>query len=201
MNNKEYQYYNKHRKIYFAYGSNLNRKQMKLRCPTAKFINTCYLKNYKLVFRGVADVEECKGEKVWGALWKVGYRDIVNLDAYEGFPNMYGKAYMNTKYGKGFFYIMNNQQDVKPPSEFYYETIKSGYRQCKLPSLKPLTASLRGSKKGRNTDVVDCGAKWGINTRNKIISVPSQETIDFDLNEYKQTDGLWYDLYPYGRKH
>ena len=200
LDTKYFTYLKNHSKIYFAYGSNLNRRQMKVRCPTAKFINTCYLKNYKLVFRGVADVEKCKGEKAWGALWKVGYRDIVNLDAYEGFPHMYGKEYMDTKYGKGFFYIMNNQYDIKPPSEYYYETIKDGYRQCKLPSLKPLTASLRGSKKSRNTDVVDCGAKWGINTRNQIVSVPSKDIIDMDFNQDKQPT-LWNDLFPYGRKH
>ena len=94
---------------------------------------------------------------------------------------------------------MNNQYDIKPPSEYYYETIKDGYRQCKLPSLKPLTASLRGSKKSRNTDVVDCGAKWGIKTRNQVVSVPSQDIIDMDFNQEQPT--LWNDLHPYGRKH
>ena len=123
----------------------------------------------------------------------------MNLDAYEGFPHMYGKEYMDTKYGKGFFYIMNNQYDIKPPSEYYYETIKSGYRQCRLPSLKPLTASLRGSKKSRNTDVVDCGAKWGIKTRNQVVSVPSQDIIDMDFNQEQPT--LWNDLHPYGKRH
>ena len=160
-------YLQRHPKIYFAYGSNLNLTQMKVRCPDSKLIKICTLEDYKLVFRGVADVEYSKGDKVWGALFRVGYKDIVNLDAYEGYPNLYTKEYMPTKYGDGFFYIMNNQQDVKPPSEYYYDTIKKGYKQCKLPSIKPLTASLRASKKERNTDEVDCGSKWGIKVRRK----------------------------------
>ena len=48
MNNKKFQYYNKHRKIYFAYGSNLNRTQMKQRCPNAQFLSVGFLKDYRL---------------------------------------------------------------------------------------------------------------------------------------------------------
>ena len=44
MNHKQYQYYNQHRKIYFAYGSNLNRTQMKVRCPSAKLLSVGFLK-------------------------------------------------------------------------------------------------------------------------------------------------------------
>ena len=201
MNHKQYQYYNQHRKIYFAYGSNLNRTQMKLRCPNAKLLSVGFLKDYKLVFRGVADVEKSKGNKVWGAFWRVTPRDIIALDAYEGFPNLYKKKYMDTKFGKGFSYIMVNQQDVKNPSEFYYDSIKKGYRQCNLPSLKPLTKALRESKQERNTDVVDCGAKWGINTRKNIISVPNQDVdneFEFSEDEIEQSN-FFDDLHPYGR--
>ena len=176
-------YLKKHPKIYFAYGSNLNLTQMKVRCPDSKLIKICTLEDYKLVFRGVADVEYSKGDKVWGALFRVGYKDIVNLDAYEGYPTLYTKEYMPTKYGDGFFYIMNNQQDVKPPSEYYYDTIKKGYKQCRLPSIKPLTASLRASKKERNTNEVDCGSKWGINVRKKYFVDEYGQYIMEDTNE------------------
>ena len=37
--------------LYFAYGSNLNRKQMKRRCKESKYIGCYTLKNYKLAFR------------------------------------------------------------------------------------------------------------------------------------------------------
>ena len=203
MNNKLHKYYNDHRKIYFAYGSNLNRSQMKIRCPSATFLSVGYLKDYKLVFRGVADVEECIGHKVWGAFWRVTPKCIVALDAYEGFPNLYTKHNMTTKHGKGFFYIMVNQYDIKNPSDFYYNSIKTGYQQCNLPSLKPLTKALNDSKIERNTDVVDCGAKWGINTRKNIIAVPNQDVdnnFDFCEDEGEQEQyNLFDDLHPYGR--
>ncbi|TET49084.1 MAG: gamma-glutamylcyclotransferase, partial [Dehalococcoidia bacterium] len=37
---------------YFAYGVNLNQKQMKDRCPDSKPLFTAVLPNYKLVFVG-----------------------------------------------------------------------------------------------------------------------------------------------------
>ena len=37
---------------YIAYGSNLNLKQMAMRCPTAKVVGRAMLKDYQLTFRG-----------------------------------------------------------------------------------------------------------------------------------------------------
>ena len=37
---------------YIAYGSNLNRAQMALRCPDAKVVGTGEIKDYELLFRG-----------------------------------------------------------------------------------------------------------------------------------------------------
>jgi len=55
-------------KIYAAYGSNMNLKQMKKRCPKAKVIGKGELHDYKLTFRGkqtgVANVERCY--PAWG---------------------------------------------------------------------------------------------------------------------------------------
>ena len=68
--------------LYFAFGSNLHRKQMKKRCKDSKYIGCYTLKNYKLSFRtgalsagilknGVADVERKKNSKVLGAIYKI----------------------------------------------------------------------------------------------------------------------------------
>ena len=39
-------------KLYVAYGSNLNREQMRYRCPTAKFVGTGIIEGYELQFKG-----------------------------------------------------------------------------------------------------------------------------------------------------
>ena len=53
--------------LYAAYGSNLNKSQMKRRCPDSSPYVGIVLKNWRLVFKGVADIE--KKRKViyfWG---------------------------------------------------------------------------------------------------------------------------------------
>ena len=60
--------------LFFAYGSNLNQKQMKRRCKDSRFIKKITLKNYILTFRskyGAADIEKKMGKKVYGALYNI----------------------------------------------------------------------------------------------------------------------------------
>ena len=50
--------------LYVAYGSNLNMKQMSIRCPTAAVVGSGTLNGYRLAFCGVATVFPCKGNEV-----------------------------------------------------------------------------------------------------------------------------------------
>jgi len=122
---------------YFAYGSNLNHKQMKIRCPLAKYIGQFTLYNWSLVFRGVADIEENKGKEVVGGLWKITKQCEIALDAYEGYPHLYGKGYMEANVRgnieKVMTYIMRYQDCVKPPPERYLNAIQEGYADCSIP--------------------------------------------------------------------
>ena len=40
------------KRYYIAYGSNLNVRQMRMRCPSARIIGTSVLKDYELLFKG-----------------------------------------------------------------------------------------------------------------------------------------------------
>lgn len=40
------------KRYYIAYGSNLNIRQMKWRCPSARIIGTSKIPNYELLFKG-----------------------------------------------------------------------------------------------------------------------------------------------------
>ena len=48
-------------RLYAAYGSNLNKIQMRKRCPRSTPICSMYLQDWRLVFKGVADLEKKKG--------------------------------------------------------------------------------------------------------------------------------------------
>ena len=75
--------------LYFAYGSNLNIKQMKERCPDSVEVSSAVLSGWKLVERKYADIEESAGECVNGALYEISKNDLASLDRYEGYPDSY----------------------------------------------------------------------------------------------------------------
>jgi len=126
---------------YFAYASNLNRKQMSERCPNArpKFIAT--LPNYKLIFTGwsrrwrggYASIKPSRGEKVTGAIYEVSEKDITLLDSYEDYPTSYNRinVVVFTELGepiKAVTYIKIQQSEETQPSPEYVATIQQGYK-------------------------------------------------------------------------
>jgi len=122
------------RRLYLAYGSNMNIKQMSRRCPTAVVVGHTMLENWKLVFNGVATVERSKGDSVPIVVWDIQPSDEKALDIYEGWPRMYRKEMrrirLDGKLVNAMIYIMNDVRGYHPPSEGYYQTILSGYESA-----------------------------------------------------------------------
>ena len=58
-------------KLYIAYGSNLNKDQMKLRCPNAEPLDKLILKGWKLVFKGVDDIIRDEKSEVPIGIYKI----------------------------------------------------------------------------------------------------------------------------------
>ena len=121
--------------IYIAYGSNMNLEQMKRRCPKAIPIGKTLLEDYKLEFRGVANIIECPGEKVPVALWEITDECERALDRYEGYPRLYRKEYIpiniNGKEKMGMVYVMNYGR-IAPPNKYYLDIIKQGYKDFNI---------------------------------------------------------------------
>ena len=134
MNNK---------KLYVAYGSNLNVEQMSFRCPDATVAGIGVIKNRQLEFwgwpgHGVATVTPKRGSDVPVAVWEISEADERNLDSYEGWPHLYRKEYIEVvldtgEVVTGMVYLMNKKyhdQAVKiaAPSNSYLNTILRGYK-------------------------------------------------------------------------
>lgn len=127
-------------KLYVAYGSNLNLKQMAYRCPTAKLIGTGVIENYELQFKGMpscayATIAPCKGKSVPVAVWNIKPIDEMRLDRYEGYPSHYFKQDIPVKMNNGeeltaMVYIMALNQKFGLPSGSYYNTVLQEYRDC-----------------------------------------------------------------------
>ena len=123
-------------KIYIAYGSNLNKQQMKGRCPTAKFLGTGIIEDYELQFKGSlhtahATIAPKEGSQVPVGLWEIRKRDEENLDFYEGHPNYYFKQDVEVqtdgKTVRGMAYIMDLRMDFGNPRQGYYDIVFKGY--------------------------------------------------------------------------
>lgn len=130
------------KRLYIAYGSNLNIEQMSQRCPGATVLGTAEIPNYQLLFKGSLSgsyltIEPKANAKVPVAVWEVSDRHERALDLYEGFPNFYYKQEMvlpitNAKTGKiqrrkVFVYIMHEERPIGIPSQFYVDTCVEGY--------------------------------------------------------------------------
>ena len=132
----------KEKRLYVAYGSNLNLYQMKFRCPTAKLIGTGIVKDHELQFKGRSDcafatIAPSEGGAVPVAVWELKESDEKSLDRYEGFPSHYFKQEIpvemnNGKTISGMVYIMNLRQSFGVPSKSYVQTVSEGYRNCRL---------------------------------------------------------------------
>lgn len=77
-------------KYYLAYGSNLNVRQMRRRCPQAVRAGASTIKDYELVFLGnsrsdVASIEPCTVGSIPIGIWEITPADERALDQYEGF--------------------------------------------------------------------------------------------------------------------
>jgi gamma-glutamylcyclotransferase (GGCT)/AIG2-like uncharacterized protein YtfP len=119
--------------LYFAFGSNLNRKQIKRRCKNSRFISRHILKNYQLVFRskyGAADIQRKEGSSVLGAIYDINKADEKKLDAYEEFPKVYVKKYFKILGKKVMFYYMSSKTKQTEPSRRYLNSIIQGYKDC-----------------------------------------------------------------------
>ena len=131
------------KKYYVAYGSNLNVRQMIMRCPNARIIGTSEIPDYELLFKGsktgsYLTIESKVGASVPVGVWKVNSTDETALDRYEGFPTFYYKTEVELpikgiRAGKirnrtAFVYIMHEDRPFGIPSRYYVETCLEGYR-------------------------------------------------------------------------
>jgi len=138
-------------KLYLAYGSNLNKKQMAYRCPDAVPVGVGRIDNYELVFRrGVLTIERKEGAFVPVGCWRISDDDEVHLDRYEGYPRFYYKEDFliscdDEKTRRFMAYIMQDGYPIQPPTNEYLIVCRIGYKDFGL-DLDPLMAAYERAK-------------------------------------------------------
>ena len=114
-------------KLYFAYGANINKDSMRIRCPDAQPIRPIILRDWELVFYSHASVEPKNGAIVHGVLWEITPECEESLDIYEGFPIYYTKVDYIQDDEEFFFYEMNSHRSGTP-SPRYVNDINDAYK-------------------------------------------------------------------------
>jgi len=130
---------------YFAYGSNLNKKQMQECCPDSKPLFTAVLPNYKLIFVGwsrqwkgaVASIKASRGDRVRGAVYEVSEQCLRKLDRFEGYPQNYNRLKVivfgeDDEAIEAVTYIKAGQIEEGQPSKEYLAVIQQGLRDWRL---------------------------------------------------------------------
>lgn len=129
------------KRLYVAYGSNLNIRQMKYRCPGAKLYGTGVIDDYELQFKGqphsaFATIAPKEGASVPVAVWEISEKNEQALDRYEGYPSHYFKqnvpVQLDGEEVSAMVYIMNLKMGFGLPSPYYYKTVYEGYNDCEL---------------------------------------------------------------------
>lgn len=130
------------KRYYLAYGSNLNVRQMMIRCPSARMIGTATIEDYRLMFKGsktgsYLTIEPGEGCSVPVGVWEVSEADELALDRYEGFPTFYYKKELElpitgirtgkVRRRKAFIYIMHEDRLLGVPSNMYMRICMEGY--------------------------------------------------------------------------
>ena len=119
--------------LYLSYGMNTNIDQMASRCPGSVSIGRVDIPDYRLVFRGVADIEESVGDMLQTVMWDITDECELALDMLEGYPTFYGKKYVDVQVGSKTYQAMIYQMigsrlDYSSPGGYYQTMLEEGYQ-------------------------------------------------------------------------
>jgi len=138
--------------LYFAYGSNMSRRQMAERCPDHEFLGIAVLKDHALCFPrtspirkcGVAGLAETPGAEVWGVVYRLHDGDLTALDRREGYDpakphhvNRYNRqtirVLMDGRTVECLTYFARTEPGEHVPSADYLATMIEGAVENGLP--------------------------------------------------------------------
>ncbi len=148
------------RKLYIAYGSNMDQENMDYRCADATLVGTSKVYGYRLLFKGsqtgfYATIEKDEGSYVPVLVWEISEEDERHLDFYEGYPRFYYKKNLkveiNGKKKWAMVYIMDEKRKLGLPKSYYYGLLDKAYDKFGFDK-KILRKALVDSK----PEIVEC---------------------------------------------
>ena len=138
--------------LYFAYGSNMSRRQMRERCPDHERVGIAVLKDHALCFPRTSHIRNCgvagliaePGAEVWGVVYRLNDADLAALDRREGYDpakshdeNRYNRktvpVLMDGRAVDCLAYLARPEPGTHVPSAEYMAAIITGAVENGLP--------------------------------------------------------------------
>lgn len=131
----------KTKRVYFAYGSNMDRRQMEERCPDSELVGSAKLEGWRFLIntRNVATIVPDHSSVVYGVPWRISASDEKTLDGYEGVRyGTYRKDELDVEVTDGpsekaLVYIARDTEEGKP-GEDYIKKIIAAAEEHDLPA-------------------------------------------------------------------
>ncbi|HEY6382453.1 MAG TPA: gamma-glutamylcyclotransferase family protein [Pseudolabrys sp.] len=149
--------------FYFAYGSNMDRRAMKRRCPGARALGPAVLSGYRFFvgIDGWGSVATSAGDTVHGVLWRLTPRDMAALHVYELLhQGLYEIRYLPVRHGtrrvRAMIYLLRRRA-VGNPRPGYVEMVASAARGWKLPEPYIRSVEHWSASRWTGTRVIDAG--------------------------------------------
>lgn len=131
---------------YFAYGSNMSRRRLAARVPSARPVAGARLLRYRLAFHkvgrdgsGKCDIVPCIESAVHGVLFEIASRDKPSLDACEDLGRGYAEGQVSVTTDKGrtvqaFTYVALLRDASLQPFDWYLRHLLEGAVEHRLPA-------------------------------------------------------------------
>ena len=128
--------------LYLAYGSNMLPDTGASFVPGATALGVARLPDYRLAERLYADIDFSEGESVFGVLYLITERDMRSLDAYEGYPKVYRREWLEVEYrGESYTALTYEMsaatkiaRDGQPYPDDYRKICSAGARFYHVPN-------------------------------------------------------------------
>jgi gamma-glutamylcyclotransferase len=126
--------------LYFAYGSNMWRKQMGDRCPDHRLVGFGVLKGYRWIIsaRGYANIASSAFDVVHGVVYELSDVDEKMLDRSEGVDSgSYRKEFLMVEVDESLrtcLVYVDPIEDEGLPGEEYIRRINDGIKDAGLPA-------------------------------------------------------------------
>jgi hypothetical protein len=127
--------------LHFAYGSNMSRALMRLRCPGAQALGIATLAGWRFVINpeGLGSLAPQPGSVVHGVLWRLTARDLAAVNAYESVDSgLYLRRRLTVRCGgrqaAALVYVARREGEGRPRPG-YIDVVVEAARDWDLPAV------------------------------------------------------------------